>query len=88
MQSANGIKSQLNCAKRKFFPSFPRCHPAEQIDKVQYINSIKDLPSKESRMAHMLLFSGNSQEAETLLLQSGLLYQAIQVNINLYNWDR
>ncbi|NXM70313.1 IFT80 protein, partial [Serilophus lunatus] len=59
-----------------------------EIDKVQYINSIKDLPSQESRMAHMLLFSGNTQEAETLLLQTGLVYQAIQVNINLYNWDR
>ncbi|NWV07561.1 IFT80 protein, partial [Ptilonorhynchus violaceus] len=59
-----------------------------EIDKVQYINSIKDLPSRESRMAHMMLFSGNTQEAETLLLQSGLIYQAIQVNINLYNWER
>ncbi|NXD38409.1 IFT80 protein, partial [Copsychus sechellarum] len=59
-----------------------------EIDKVQYINSIKDLPSKESRLAHMLLFSGNTQEAETLLLQSGLVYQAIQININLYNWER
>ncbi|NXU40962.1 IFT80 protein, partial [Drymodes brunneopygia] len=59
-----------------------------EIDKVQYINSIKELPSRESRMAHMLLFSGNTQEAETLLLQAGLVFQAIQVNINLYNWDR
>ncbi|XP_032924268.1 intraflagellar transport protein 80 homolog [Catharus ustulatus] len=59
-----------------------------EIDKVQYINSIKDLPSKESRLAHMLLFSGNTQEAETLLLQSGLVYQAIQINIHLYNWER
>ncbi|XP_068810419.1 intraflagellar transport protein 80 homolog isoform X3 [Struthio camelus] len=59
-----------------------------EIDKVQFINFIKDLPSKESRMAHILLFSGNTQEAETLLLQTGLIYQAIQVNINLYNWDR
>ncbi|XP_076197561.1 intraflagellar transport protein 80 homolog isoform X2 [Aptenodytes patagonicus] len=59
-----------------------------EIDKVQYINSIKDLPSRESRMAHILLFSGNTQEAETLLLQASLIYQAIQVNINLYNWDR
>nr|XP_032620708.1 intraflagellar transport protein 80 homolog isoform X3 [Chelonoidis abingdonii] len=58
------------------------------IDKVQYINSIKELPSKESRMAHILLFSGNIQDAEMLLLQAGLIYQAIQVNINLYNWDR
>ncbi|NWR97117.1 IFT80 protein, partial [Motacilla alba] len=59
-----------------------------EIDKVQYINAIKELPSKESRLAHMLLFSGNSQEAETLLLQAGLVYQAIQININLYNWER
>ncbi|XP_039217035.1 intraflagellar transport protein 80 homolog isoform X2 [Crotalus tigris] len=59
-----------------------------EIDKVQFISSMKDLPSKESRMAHILLFSGNVQDAETLLLQAGLIYQAIQVNINLYNWER
>ncbi|XP_060098406.1 intraflagellar transport protein 80 homolog isoform X2 [Heteronotia binoei] len=59
-----------------------------EIDKVQYISSIKDLPSKESRLAHILLFSGNIQDAEMLLLQAGLVYQAIQVNINLYNWER
>ncbi|VTJ86153.1 Hypothetical predicted protein [Marmota monax] len=59
-----------------------------EIDKVQYINSIKDLPSKESKMAHILMFSGNIQEAEIILLQAGLIYQAIQININLYNWER
>ncbi|XP_077847746.1 intraflagellar transport protein 80 homolog isoform X3 [Macaca mulatta] len=59
-----------------------------EIDKVQYINSIKSLPSKESKMAHILLFSGNIQEAEIVLLQAGLVYQAIQININLYNWER
>ncbi|RXM33144.1 Intraflagellar transport protein 80-like [Acipenser ruthenus] len=59
-----------------------------EIDKVQYINSIKDLPSKESSVAHMMLFSGNVQDAEGVLLQAGLIYQAIQVHINLYNWDR
>ncbi|XP_028818647.1 intraflagellar transport protein 80 homolog isoform X2 [Denticeps clupeoides] len=59
-----------------------------EVDKVQYINSIKELPSKESSLAHMLLFSGHVQEAEATLLQAGLVYQAIQVHINLYNWDR
>ncbi|XP_069752879.1 intraflagellar transport protein 80 homolog isoform X2 [Narcine bancroftii] len=59
-----------------------------EIDKVQYINMIKDLPSKESRMAHWLLFTGNVQDAEGILIQSGFIYQAIQININLYNWDR
>lgn len=60
----------------------------KQIDKVQYISSIKDLPSKESKLAHILLFSGNIQGAEMHLLQAGLVYQAIQVNINLYKWER
>uniref|UniRef100_A0A8C6HZ14 Intraflagellar transport 80 n=1 Tax=Mus spicilegus TaxID=10103 RepID=A0A8C6HZ14_MUSSI len=59
-----------------------------EIDKVRYINAIKDLPSRESKMAHILMFSGNIQEAETVLLQAGLVYQAIQININLYNWER
>lgn len=59
-----------------------------EVDKVQYINLIKDLPSKESSVAHMLLFSGHLQEAEATLLQTGLMYQAIQIHINLYNWDR
>ena len=36
----------------------------------------------------MLMFSGNIQEAEIVLLQAGLVYQAIQININLYNWER
>uniref|UniRef100_A0A6I8Q145 Intraflagellar transport protein 80 homolog n=1 Tax=Xenopus tropicalis TaxID=8364 RepID=A0A6I8Q145_XENTR len=56
------------------------------LDKVQYINSIKDLPSKESRLANIQLLSGSVQEA--VLLQAGLIYQAIQLNIDSYNWDR
>lgn len=36
----------------------------------------------------MLLFSGQVQEAEATLLQAGLIYQAIQVNIDLFNWER
>ncbi|KAI5093031.1 intraflagellar transport protein 80-like [Silurus meridionalis] len=59
-----------------------------EVDKVQYIKFIKDLPSKESSLAHTLLFSGQVQEAEATLLQAGLIYQAIQVHIDLFNWDR
>ncbi|XP_073482213.1 intraflagellar transport protein 80 homolog isoform X4 [Aquarana catesbeiana] len=59
-----------------------------EIDKVQYINSINDLPSKESRLAHIQLFSGNFQDAEAIILQAGLIYQAIQLNIDSYNWER
>ncbi|XP_053544624.1 intraflagellar transport protein 80 homolog isoform X2 [Ictalurus punctatus] len=59
-----------------------------EVDKVQYIKFIKDLPSKESTLAHILLFSGQVQEAEATLLQAGLIYQAIQIHIDLFNWDR
>ncbi|XP_008424046.1 intraflagellar transport protein 80 homolog [Poecilia reticulata] len=59
-----------------------------ELPRVQYINFIKEQPSKESSLAHMLMFSGHVQEAETTLLQAGLIYQAIQMNIDLFNWNR
>ncbi|XP_054901538.1 intraflagellar transport protein 80 homolog [Poeciliopsis prolifica] len=59
-----------------------------ELPRVQYINFIKEQPSKESSLAHMLMFSGHVQEAEATLLQAGLIYQAIQVNIDLFNWNR
>lgn len=59
-----------------------------QLPKVQNIKFIKEQPSKESHLARLLLFSGQIQEAEAVLLQAGLIYQAIQVNIDLFNWDR
>ncbi|CAJ1065332.1 intraflagellar transport protein 80 homolog [Xyrichtys novacula] len=59
-----------------------------ELPRVQYIKFIKEQPSKESTLAHMLMFSGQVQEAEATLLQAGLFYQAIQVNIDLFNWER
>uniref|UniRef100_A0A8C5DF42 Intraflagellar transport 80 homolog (Chlamydomonas) n=1 Tax=Gouania willdenowi TaxID=441366 RepID=A0A8C5DF42_GOUWI len=67
---------ELNTAEMAYLP------------RVQYIKFIKELPSKESSLAHMLMFSGQVQEAEATLLQAGLIYQAIQVNIDLFNWER
>ncbi|XP_063349936.1 intraflagellar transport protein 80 homolog isoform X1 [Pelmatolapia mariae] len=59
-----------------------------ELPRVQYINFLREQPSKESSLAHMLLFSGQVQEAEAAFLQAGLIYQAIQVNTDLYNWER
>ncbi|XP_056296765.1 intraflagellar transport protein 80 homolog isoform X2 [Pseudoliparis swirei] len=59
-----------------------------ELPRVQYINVIKEQPSKESSLAHMLMFSGQTQEAEATLLQAGLVYQAIRVSIDLFNWER
>lgn len=70
------------------FPSLSAPSPAHQLARVRYIHFIKEQPSRESSLAHMLLFSGQVQEAEATLLQAGLIYQAIQVNIDLFNWER
>lgn len=59
-----------------------------ELARVQYIGFIREQPSKESSLAHMLMFSGQTHEAEATLLQAGLIYQAIQINIDLFNWER
>lgn len=60
----------------------------QQVDKVQFISNIKDIPVKEARNAEMALLCGNHADAEALLLQAGLVFRAIMLNIQLYNWDR
>lgn len=72
----------------ELFPSQSALSSANQLARVRYIHFIKEQPSRESSLAHMLLFSGQAQEAEATLLQAGLIYQAIQVNIDLFNWER
>lgn len=36
----------------------------------------------------MALFCRQIPDAEAILLQSGLTYRAIQMNLDLFNWDR
>ena len=36
----------------------------------------------------MALLCGNPMDAEAILLQAGLTFRAIMLNIQLYNWDR
>ncbi|CAL8375185.1 unnamed protein product [Gadus morhua 'NCC'] len=59
-----------------------------EVARVQYIRFIQEQPSRESTLAHLLLFSGHAPEAEAALLQAGLVYRAIQVHIDLFHWDR
>lgn len=59
-----------------------------QAEKVQFIVNIKDIPVKEARNAEMALLCGSPQDAESILLTAGLIFRAIMLNIQLYNWDR
>lgn len=41
----------------------------EEVDKLQYMLYIKQLPTKEARLAELALYRHNTSEAETILLQ-------------------
>ena len=53
-----------------------------------YIQYIKELPLKEARAAEMSVMTGNYQDAENMLLQSGLVFRAILLNIYLHQWEK
>merc|ERR1712100_839309 len=60
----------------------------DEVDKLQYVLYIKDIPSAEGRAAELALFRRRPEEAESILLQAALYYRAIKVNIRLFNWER
>mmetsp|Transcript_39397 Transcript_39397/g.47784 ORF Transcript_39397/g.47784 Transcript_39397/m.47784 type:complete len:763 (-) Transcript_39397:804-3092(-) len=60
----------------------------EELDKLQYVLHIKSIPTEEGRSAELALFRRRPDEAESILLQAGLTYRAIKMNIRLFNWDR
>ena len=48
----------------------------------------QELPLKELRNAEMAVLTGNHSDAETILLQAGLTFRAVLLNIHLHRWDR
>mmetsp|Transcript_5483 Transcript_5483/g.19072 ORF Transcript_5483/g.19072 Transcript_5483/m.19072 type:complete len:763 (-) Transcript_5483:1656-3944(-) len=60
----------------------------EEVDKLRYVLYIKEIPTEEGRNAELAVFRRRTDEAEAILLQAGLTYRAIKVNLDLFNWDR
>ncbi|DBA75301.1 hypothetical protein WJX77_003211 [Trebouxia sp. C0004] len=60
----------------------------EEVDKLQYMLCIKQLPTRESRLAELALYKHNVAEAEAILLQAGLTYRAIMINVRTFRWGR
>lgn len=58
------------------------------MDRLQYITYIRDIPSPEGQSAELHLFRRQPDDAETILLQGGLTYRAIKLNIHLFRWER
>lgn len=59
-----------------------------EVDKVQYLQQVKVIPTPEGRAAAMCLFAHQPDEAEQILLQAGLIYRAIDMNCTLNRWER
>ena len=51
----------------------------DQVEKVQFILHIKEIPTNEGRNAELALFRRLPYEAEAILLQSQLYYRAIKM---------
>ncbi len=60
----------------------------DEIDKVHFIQYIKTVPSVEGRNAELLLYRRRIEDAESVLLQSKLIYRAISLNLRVFRWSR
>lgn len=48
----------------------------------------QELPTKAQHRAGAALLAGSVETAEAILLQNGMVYQAISNHILLHNWER
>eukprot|EP00003_Mantamonas_plastica_P014158 TRINITY_DN2457_c0_g4_i3.p1 TRINITY_DN2457_c0_g4~~TRINITY_DN2457_c0_g4_i3.p1 ORF type:complete len:836 (+),score=299.28 TRINITY_DN2457_c0_g4_i3:177-2510(+) len=60
----------------------------DEVDRLEFISHVNKVPSAAGKRAEMALYRGEIEEAESILLQAGLVYRAIDMNIRLYRWER
>jgi len=60
----------------------------EAVDKLQYIQSVKLIPSAEGRAAELALYRRQVSQAEEILLGADLVWRAIKMHISLFHWHR
>lgn len=60
----------------------------EEVDKLHFVIKVKQIPTEEGRNAELALYRRRADEAESILIQAGLIYRAIKLNIKLFNWER
>ncbi len=58
------------------------------VDRLQFVTHIQTIPSIEGRNSELYLMKGQIKEAESVLIQGGLFFRAIKLNIKLFRFDR
>ncbi|KAH7441540.1 hypothetical protein KP509_03G042400 [Ceratopteris richardii] len=60
----------------------------EQIDKSDFVKHIDSQACEIVRRAEHALFTRQAKDAESILINAGLIYRAVNLNLRLFNWDR
>ena len=60
----------------------------DEVAKLEFVLAIKDIPTVEGRNAELALWRRRPDEAEAILIQAGLTYRAINLNMRLFRWER
>ena len=60
----------------------------DQVQKVQFICKLKGMTKNELRAAEIALLKKQPQEAESILLGANLVYRAIKMWLDLFNWEK
>uniref|UniRef100_A0A7S2QU27 Intraflagellar transport protein 80 n=2 Tax=Chlamydomonas chlamydogama TaxID=225041 RepID=A0A7S2QU27_9CHLO len=60
----------------------------DEVDKLRFVLKVKQIPTEEGRNAELAVYRRRPDEAEAILIQAGLVYRAIKMNIKLFNWER
>lgn len=59
----------------------------DKVHRVVYLNRVQELTDNNARNAELSLLAGESGQAESILLQSGLILRVILLRLSLFNWD-
>ncbi|GFH28239.1 WD_REPEATS_REGION domain-containing protein [Haematococcus lacustris] len=60
----------------------------DEVDKLHFVLKVKMIPTEEGRNAELAMYRRRPNEAESILVQAGLTYRAIKLNIKLFRWER
>ena len=60
----------------------------DEVDKLHFVVKVKQIPTEEGRNAELALYRRRPNEAEAILVQAGLVYRAIKLNVKLFRWEK
>jgi len=66
------------------------CAALDEVEVLEFVRHVKSIPSEEGRNAELALFRRSIAEAEAILLQAQppLFERAININVQMFRWDR